>query len=70
MLTHKIKVIPKDEIGTFDVEMDDIRIDSIEDVQIDMHAGDIPRVRITFMAAQVDVTLPRAEVEDTEMEEN
>ena len=63
MLTHKIKIIPQDEVGTFAVEMDDVRIDSIQDILIDMHAGDLPRVWIGFVSKEVDVELPRASVE-------
>lgn len=63
MLTHKIKIIPQDTVGTFAVEMDDTRLDSIEDILIDMHAGNLPRVWIGFVSEDVDVELPRASVE-------
>ena len=62
VLPHKIKIIPREEFGLYDIEMDDIKLENVTKIHIDIEPNCLPVVQIEFLSLHMDVELPHADV--------
>ena len=62
MKPHHFKLVPKDNIGKYDVFLDNVKQEGVRKVITCVEAESMPTVWIEYFVEKVDVTIPEANV--------